>query len=183
MHRAPAPCPSWAAEALARQSAALYPAALGLTRNVADAEDLVQETLTRALGAAGQLRSDQNLRSWLRRIMINTYISGYRKRHREPGGKIVESWPPRQAFGDVPDRAGSAEDQALARAISPEIAAAMRSLPDSHRLLVYLADVAGLSYLQIAEIAGIPAGSVKSRLHRGRAGLRAQLGGSTRSAA
>lgn len=170
--------PGWAVEALIRMRASLYPAAYGMTRNVADAEDLVQETLAKALAATARLEPGTDLRAWLRRIMINTFITGYRKRRRQP--------PPVLASGQWDDEGGawpggargavvSAEEQMLAQQISTDIAAALRALPVRHRTVVYLADVAGLSYREISEVTGISAGGVKSCLHRSRRRLRAQL--------
>ena len=159
------------ADALGRRAAGLYPAAFRMTRNHADAEDLVQETLARALAAAGRLQAASNLSAWLHTIMTNTFISGYRRRRREPqpaadlaGRYRGPAWP-----------AASAEDQALERVIGADIAAAVRALPARHRVIVYLAGVEGLSYQEISQATGIPAGSVKSGLHRSRGRLRSQL--------
>lgn len=168
----------WPGEALSRHAAALYPAAYRMTRNTADAEDLVQETLARALAAEGSLKRDTNLSAWLRRIMINTFISGYRKRQREPLHMLTPAWRHDQGAswpGDTRSVIVSAEDQVLAQSISADVAAAMRALSAKDRTLVYLADVEGLSYRQISAVTGIPLGSVKSSLHRSRGSLRSKL--------
>jgi RNA polymerase sigma-70 factor, ECF subfamily len=162
------------AEALSRHAAGLYPAAFRMTRNHADAEDLVQEMLARALAAAGRLRAGSNLGAWLHAIMTNTFISGYRRRRHEP---LPAADPARRYRGAAwpGPHAASAEDQALERVIGADIAAAVRALPARHRVIVYLAGVQGLSYREISRATGIPAGSVKSGLHRSRGRLRSQL--------
>ena len=163
------------AEALCRRAAGLYPAALALTRNPADAEDLVQETLARALAAAGRLQPG-NLGAWLRTIITNTFISGYRRRRHEPQPATDPAgYHAGPALPGYPALAASAEDQALGRMISADIAAAVLALPARQRTAVYLADVEGLGYREISRLAGIPAGTVKSSLHRGRRRLRSQL--------
>jgi len=143
-----------------------------MTRNAADAEDLVQETFARALAASGRFQPGTNLGAWLYRIMFNTFASDYRKRQRE---LLLAAGPAGHQPDPVDGR--SAEDHALERAIQAEIVAAIRTLPPGYRLAVYLADVKGLGYRQIADLAGIPVGTVKSSLHRGRGQLRARLGG------
>jgi RNA polymerase sigma-70 factor, ECF subfamily len=164
------------AEALGRHAAGLYPAAFAMTRNPADAEDLVQETLAKALAAAGQLRPGGNLGAWLRTIMTNTFISGYRRRRHEPRPAADPAGRPAGPVRPAhPALAASAEDQALGRMISADIAAAVRALPARQRTAVYLADVQGLGYREISQLSGIPAGTVKSSLHRGRRRLRSQL--------
>jgi len=165
----------WAEDALRLYGVSLYPAALRITGNPPDAEDLVQETFAKALAASGRFQPGTNLNAWLRRIMINTFISGYRKRRAEPQFVTTD------AMGSPPLRApspdGSAEDQVMGRLLDPEVIAALRVLPDRHRIVVYLADLQGLGYRQISTLTGIPLGSVKSCLHRARGRLRAQLGG------
>jgi RNA polymerase sigma-70 factor, ECF subfamily len=161
----------WNEEMIRSHGSLLYRAAWRLTRNRADAEDLVQETFSKAVAAAERFEAGTNLDAWLRRIMINTYISACRKRRWEEGpvdGDIAR-WHP--AF----PRTASAEDTVLARLIDADLMMAMRALPRKHRLTVYLADVEGLSYQQIAELISIPPGTVKSCLHRGRRALRAAL--------
>jgi RNA polymerase sigma-70 factor, ECF subfamily len=154
----------------------LYPAALRMTRNSADAEDLVQETFARAYAAFGQFTPGTNLRAWLHRILTNVFINSCRKRRREP------AQAPWGDIGDLPAQAGppgrmarSAEDEAMDRLADSEVMRALRSLPETFGAAVYLADVEGYPYREIAEILGTPIGTVMSRLHRGRSRLRAAL--------
>ena len=163
----------WAEDALRAYVTSLYPAALRITGNAPDAEDLVQDTFAKALVASGRFQPGTNLNAWLRRIMTNTFISGYRKRRAGPRfvtGDAVDSL----LCARSPD--GSAEDQALGRLLDPDLTAALQALPDRHRMVVYLSDLAGLGYRQISTLTGIPPGSVKSCLHRARYRLRAELG-------
>ena len=154
----------------------LHRAALRLTRNRADAEDLVQETTARAYAAFHQFRPGTNLKAWLHRILANTFATGYRKRRREPlwvsgvdlPGSLVATGPRAPA-------ARSAEEEALDLLADAEILRALRDLPGDFRTAVYLADVEGYAYKEIAEIMGTPVGTVMSRLYRGRGRLRAQL--------
>jgi RNA polymerase sigma-70 factor (ECF subfamily) len=147
----------------------LYRQALGMTRNHADAEDLLQETMVKAYVGFHSFRPGSNLDAWLYRILINTYINSYRRKQR---------WPTEQlAVHARHTSAGfrSAEDQALARMPDAEVKAAMEALPEKFRMTVYYADIEGLRYKQIAELMGIPHGTVMSRLHRGRRQLRGLL--------
>jgi RNA polymerase sigma-70 factor (ECF subfamily) len=155
----------------------LYPAALRMTRNASDAEDLVQETSAKAYAAFHQFKPDTNLRAWLNRILANTFINGYRKRRREPiqelGADFERDW---QLDGDpLAQRARSAEAEAMDRLGDDEIARALLDLPETFRTTVYLADVEGYPYKEIAEIMGTPVGTVMSRLHRARGRLREAL--------
>jgi RNA polymerase sigma-70 factor, ECF subfamily len=155
----------------------LLQSAIRLTRNPHDAEDLVQETMARACAGFPAFKPGTNLRAWLFRIMMNIFINGYRKRQREPL-MVYESAD--DALAAMPGahlsvRAESAEELALSRLPDAEIVSAMRSLPADFRLAVYLVDVAGYSYREAAAMMGTPIGTVMSRLHRGRASLRAQL--------
>jgi RNA polymerase sigma-70 factor (ECF subfamily) len=155
----------------------LYPAALRMTRNASDAEDLVQETSAKAYAAFHQFKPDTNLRAWLNRILANTFINGYRKRRREPMQELAadfdRDW---QTDGNpLSQRARSAEEQALDRLPDAEIVRALRDLPETFRMTVYLADIEGYPYKEIAEIMGTPVGTVMSRLHRARGRLREQL--------
>jgi RNA polymerase sigma-70 factor, ECF subfamily len=147
-----------------------------MTRNAADAEDLVQETFAKAFAAAGRFQPGTNLGGWLYRIMFNTFVDGYHKRRREPlpAADPVDSqtdlrWSPGSADGT------SAEEHVLGNLLQAEIVAAIRALPTRHWLMVHLADVKGLGYRQIADLTGIPVGTVKSSLHRGCGQLRATL--------
>jgi RNA polymerase sigma-70 factor, ECF subfamily len=163
----------WAEDVLRVYGTSLYPAALRMTRNAPDAEDLVQETFAKALAASGRFQPGTNLKAWLRRIMVNTYISGYRKNRAEPQF-VTEDVLGAQLLGArSPD--GSAEDQVVGRLLDPGVLAALRELPDRYRVVVYLADLEGLGYRQIAGLTGYPLGTVKSCLHRARHMLRASL--------
>ena len=177
--------PDWTSELVRWHVARLYPAAYRLTRNRADAEDLVQETFAKALAASGRLRPGSNLGAWLHRIMTNTFISWCRRRRYEPLPTVTDpaGWAGNRAWPGNPAEGRSAEDQVLRCMIHADIVAAMRALPDRHRITVYLADVAGLRHREISEITGIPVGSVKSCLYRGRGQLRAQLASHARPAA
>ena len=169
--------PAWADDLLPACAARLYPAAVRMTRNAPDAEDLVQETLAKALAARGQFRPGTNLKAWLHRIMTNLYISGYRKRQQQPPIVSGDAAHWQLDFARPGGGAGSrsAEDHVVAHALNADIVAAIRALPATQRVTVYLADVQGFGYRQICDLTGMPIGSVKSSLHRGRTRLRAQL--------
>lgn len=156
----------------------MYGAALGMTRNPADAEDLVQETFEKAYAKFSQYRPGTNIKAWLYRILTNSYITRYRKRRREPRRSStdqVEDWQLADAASHAPAGLPSAESEALDRLPSRQVREALESLSDEYRSAVYLADVEGFSYKQIAAMLDIPIGTVMSRLHRGRRILRAKL--------
>ena len=160
---------------------ALYSAALRMTRNPSDAEDLVQETYLKAYRAFGGFEAGSNLKAWLYRILTNTYINTYRAKKRRPEIADVEDvedlYLYRRLSGDQPTGLGrSAEDVALDRFTDDDVKSAIESLPDSFRIAVLLADVEGFSYKEIAEIMDVPIGTVMSRLHRGRRALQKALG-------
>jgi RNA polymerase sigma-70 factor, ECF subfamily len=155
----------------------LYPAALRMTRNPSDAEDLLQETLTKAYVGYHQFEQGTNLRAWLHRILSNTFINGYRKKRREPqqdlSGAFQEDWQTSSDPLAMP--AASAEAEAIDRLGDSEILQALRELPEEFRVAIYLADIQGYPYREIAQMMGTPLGTVMSRLHRGRNKLRKKL--------
>lgn len=155
----------------------LYPAALRMTRNPSDAEDLVQETVAKAYAAFHQFTPGTNLRAWLQRILSNTFINGYRKKRREPiqdlGAEFQEDW--QTGCDPLMPPSRSAEAVAIERLASSEILLALRELPAEFRVAIYLADIEGYAYREIAEMMDTPIGTVMSRLHRGRAKLRQRL--------
>jgi RNA polymerase sigma-70 factor (ECF subfamily) len=156
-------------------SAPLYRRAMGMTRNPADAEDLLQDTMLSAFRSFGSFRQGSNLNAWLHRILTNTYINGYRKRHRQPVSYPMEEITDRQLAANAEHSSlglPSAEDEVLAALPDSVIQAAMRALPEGFRMAVYYADVEELQYKEIADILHIPQGTVMSRIHRGRQQLR-----------
>jgi RNA polymerase sigma-70 factor (ECF subfamily) len=156
---------------------ALYGAALRMTRDRADAEDLLQETFLKAFRAYGRFEEGTNLRAWLFRILTNTYISTYRKRQRAPLetdlDDVEDLYLYRRLAASGLSR--SAEDAALERLTAPEVLEALDELPEQFRLAVLLSDVEQFSYKEIAEITGVPIGTVMSRIHRGRKALQRAL--------
>jgi len=156
----------------------LYGAALRMTRKPADAEDLVQETYSKAYAAFHQFTPGTNLKAWLYRILTNTYINTYRKRQREPqiaDSEDVEDWQIARAASHTSRGLPSAESVAMDQLPDGAVVDALQQLSPDFRLAVYLADVEGFSYKEIAEIMGTPIGTVMSRLNRGRSRLRGML--------
>lgn len=154
----------------------LYSGALRLTRNNADAEDLVQETFLKAFKHFDSFQPGTNLLAWLYRIMNNTFINAYRKKTREPKTSTMDEIQDYQLAQDTSHpETRSAEATALDRLGTEDILAAMDALPQEYREAVYLADVEGFSYKEIAEILEIKQGTVMSRLHRGRKKLKELL--------
>ena len=156
----------------------LYAAALRMTRNPSDAEDLVQDTYLRAYRGFAGFQEGTNLKAWLYRILTNGFINTYRKRQLEPqtveGPDDLDEWY-------LYDRLGgrnvelSAETEVLDRIPDQAVKEALESLPENFRLPVLLADVEGFSYKEIADIMETPIGTVMSRLHRGRKALQKAL--------
>jgi len=161
----------------------LYGAALRMTRNPADAEDLVQETTLRAFRGFASFQEGTNLKAWLYRILTNSFINTYRKKQREPrtveGPDDLDEW-------FLYDRLGSrsversAEEDVLEQIPDADVRSALESIPENFRMAVLLADVEGFSYKEIAEIMDVPIGTVMSRLHRGRKALEKALYGVAR---
>src|SRR6202020_236817 len=158
----------------------LYSAALWMTRNAADAEDLVQETYLKAYRSYASFEEGTNLRAWLYRILTNTYINSYRAAKRRPEVTDVEDvedlYLYKRMAGGGEIRAGrSAEDEALDAFTDDVVKTALEELPENFRMAVLLADVEGFSYKEISEITDVPIGTVMSRIHRGRRALQQAL--------
>jgi RNA polymerase sigma-70 factor, ECF subfamily len=156
----------------------LYAAAMRMTRNPADAADLVQETFVKAYAAFGQFKQGTNLKAWLYRIQTNTFINSYRKKQRDPyQGTIddLEDWQLGNAVSATATTSRSAEAEAIDHLPDSAVKDALQSIPEDFRLAVYFADVEGFSYQEIADIMKTPVGTVMSRLHRGRRMLRELL--------
>ena len=155
----------------------MYAAALRYTKNPSDAQDLVQDTYSKAYVSFHQFEPGTNLKAWLYRILSTTFINTYRKDQRRPliSDGELEDWQIYGAASHTSDQGRSAEDVALDGIVDLDVRSALAAMPEDFRMAVYLADVEGFSYKEIADIVGVPAGTVMSRLHRGRKLLRASL--------
>lgn len=156
----------------------LYPAALRLTRNHCDAEDLIQETFAKAYLAFHQFSPGTNLKAWLHRILVTTFYSACRKREREPTHVLAADVRETPTSHDrLAPHPRSAELEALDNLIDSGVMRALCDLPECFKMAVYLADVQGYRYSEIADIMGTPLGTVMSRIHRGRQMLRTRIRG------
>jgi RNA polymerase sigma-70 factor (ECF subfamily) len=158
----------------------LFTAAMRMTRNSADAEDLVQETYLKAYRAFASFQAGTNLRAWLYRILTNTYINSYRAKKRRPDESDLEDVEDlflyrRLGGAESAKLSRSAEDEVMEHFTEGDVKAAIEALPEQFRIAVLLADVEGFQYKEIAEILDIPIGTVMSRLHRGRKALQKSL--------
>ncbi|KOX11260.1 sigma-70 family RNA polymerase sigma factor [Nocardiopsis sp. NRRL B-16309] len=156
----------------------LYPTALRMTRNPADAEDLVQETFAKAFANFHQFRAGTNLRAWLYRILTNTFINGYRKKQREPRQETtdeIKDWQLAAAEAHTSSGMRSAENEVLDHLPDSDIKQALARLPEEFQEVIYLVDIEGYAYKEVAARMGTPLGTVMSRLHRARRQLREML--------
>jgi len=155
----------------------LYGAALRYTKNSHDAQDLVQDTYAKAFTSFHQFEPGTNLKAWLYRILTTTFINNYRKDQRRPQISTgeIEDWQIADASSHTSDQGKSAEDEVLENIADKDIKDALAAMPEEFRMAVYLSDVEGFAYKEIAEIIGVPTGTVMSRLHRGRKLLRSSL--------
>jgi len=155
----------------------LYAAALRYTKNPEDAQDLVQDTYAKAYTSFHQFEPGTNLKAWLYRVLTTTFINTYRKDQRRPqtSDSELEDWQIAEASSHTSDQGKSTEDVVLENLPDSDIKKALAEIPEEFRMVVYLADVEGFSYKEIAEIVGVPTGTVMSRLHRGRKQLREKL--------
>ena len=154
----------------------MFGAAMRLTRNPSDAEDLLQETFLRAFSAYDSFEAGTNLKAWLYRILMNTYISSYRKQKRSPQTVSSDEVEDFSLYRHIIDDGGrTPEAEVLASIPDEEVKNALEELPEQFRMAVLLADVEGFSYKEIADITDTSIGTVMSRLHRGRKALQKAL--------
>ena len=156
----------------------LYAHAMRKTGNRVDANDLVQETYLKAFAAFDQFQQGTNIKAWLHRILENTYINQYRKLQNQPYYSPLEELEDWQ-LGDAESRTATSSRSAEAEAIdhlpASAVKDALQAIPEDFRAAVYLVDVEGYSYQEVADIMDTPTGTVMSRLHRGRKLLRDEL--------
>jgi len=157
----------------------LYSAALRMTRNAADAEDLLQETYLKAYRGYERFQEGTNLKAWMYRILTNSYINRYRAKQRRPDetdlADVEDMYLYRRLGGESSEIGSSAEDAFLNSVTDDAVKAAIEAIPENFRIAVLLADVEGFAYKEIAEILDVPIGTVMSRIHRGRKALEKQL--------
>ncbi len=157
----------------------LYSAALRMTRNAADAEDLVQETYLKAYRGYERFQEGTNLKAWMYRILTNSYINRYRAKQRRPDetdiSDVEDMYLYRRLGGEQSELGTSAEESFLSSVTDDAVKAAIEAIPENFRIAVLLADVEGFAYKEIAEILDVPIGTVMSRIHRGRKALEKQL--------
>lgn len=155
----------------------LYAAAMRYTKNPEDAQDLVQDAYAKAYTSFHQFEPGTNLKAWLYRVLTTTFINNYRKDQRRPqsSDSELEDWQLAEASSHTSDQGKSTEDVVLENLPDSDIKNALAQIPEEFRMVVYYADVEGFSYKEIAEIVGVPTGTVMSRLHRGRKQLREKL--------
>ena len=157
----------------------LFAAARRMTRNAADAEDLVQETYLKAYRGYDRFEEGSNLKAWMYRILTNSYINRYRAKQRRPDesdlSDVEDMYLYRRLSGENSEIGASAEDAFLNSVTDDAVKAAIEAIPENFRIAVLLADVEGFAYKEIAEILEIPIGTVMSRIHRGRKALEKQL--------
>lgn len=152
----------------------LYGAAMRYTRDPVDAQDLLQEAMVKAYRSYHQYQQGTNLKAWLYRVLHTTFLSMYRKQQRRPQENLTDDWGDHTLFDAVVD-SGSVEEDVLASFTDQAVKDALADLPEQFRMAVYLADIEGFAYKEIAEIMDTPVGTVMSRIHRGRKGLQEAL--------
>jgi RNA polymerase sigma-70 factor, ECF subfamily len=154
----------------------LYNYALRMTNNAADADDLVQETFLKAFRFWEKYERGTNIRAWLFRIMKNSYINRYRRESKEPD--TVDYDEVQNFYNTIRDTTADSadtQDSVFGKLLDDDVATAIAHLPEDFRTVVILCDIEGLTYEEIAEFLAVPLGTVRSRLHRGRSLLRAEL--------